>query len=103
MGESPFNPYYSSTKNAILIPKTVISSKYDVSRLVAVIAEWEAAQPKSHIHAHLMVEYAKDALETDKPWERWERAHITNLGLWQGLKENPPWIANNVYRRKEKL
>jgi len=25
-----------------------------------------------HIHADLMLEYAKDASETDKPWERWE-------------------------------
>ena len=25
-----------------------------------------------HIHADLMMEYAKDAMETDKPWERWE-------------------------------
>ena len=25
-----------------------------------------------HIHAAAMAEYAKDALETDKPWERWE-------------------------------
>lgn len=25
-----------------------------------------------HIHADLMVQYAKDAMETDKPWERWE-------------------------------
>lgn len=25
-----------------------------------------------HIHAAAMAEYAKDAAETDKPWERWE-------------------------------
>lgn len=25
-----------------------------------------------HIHADLMMQYAKDAMETDKPWERWE-------------------------------
>ena len=26
----------------------------------------------AHKHAHLMAQYAQDALETDKPWERWE-------------------------------
>ena len=26
----------------------------------------------AHKHAHLMMQYAHDALETDKPWERWE-------------------------------
>ena len=26
----------------------------------------------AHKHAHLMLQYAQDALETDKPWERWE-------------------------------
>lgn len=31
-----------------------------------------------HIHAELMAEYAKDAMETDKPWERWE---CFNLGI----------------------
>ena len=25
-----------------------------------------------HIHADLMLQYAQDAMETDKPWERWE-------------------------------
>lgn len=27
-----------------------------------------------HVHAELMAEYAKDAMETDKPWERWQRS-----------------------------
>lgn len=25
-----------------------------------------------HPHAELMKQYAEDAMETDKPWERWE-------------------------------
>jgi len=26
----------------------------------------------AHKHADLMLQYAQDAMETDKPWERWE-------------------------------
>lgn len=26
-----------------------------------------------HVHAELMIEYAKDALETETPWDRWEQ------------------------------
>ena len=29
-----------------------------------------------HIHAAAMAEYAKDAAETNKPWERWEFCHM---------------------------
>ena len=25
-----------------------------------------------HKHADLMLQYAEDAMETDRPWERWE-------------------------------
>ena len=25
-----------------------------------------------HKHAELMMQYAQDAMETDKPWERWQ-------------------------------
>lgn len=34
----------------------------------------------AHKHAALMLQYAQDAAETDKPWERWE---------WKGERE---WI-----------
>ena len=26
----------------------------------------------AHKHAALMLQYAQDAMETDRPWERWE-------------------------------
>ena len=26
----------------------------------------------AHKHAHLMAQYAQDAMETDKPWDRWQ-------------------------------
>lgn len=51
-----------------------------------------------HIHAELMAEYAKDAMETDKPWERWEV--LDNSGGWGGIDYNPVWVSSCQYRRK---
>ena len=51
-----------------------------------------------HIHAAAMAEYAKDALETDKPWERWEFCHMR--GEYQSLRGHPEWVEDNEYRRK---
>lgn len=52
-----------------------------------------------HIHADLMMLYAKDALETDKPWERWEhRANGCQEFTSQGV--HPNWWINFEYRRK---
>ena len=53
-----------------------------------------------HIHAAAMAEYAKDALETDKPWERWEFCH--KRGEYQSLDSHPEWVVDNKYRRKPK-
>ena len=53
-----------------------------------------------HKHTELMMEYAKDALETDKPWERWE---IKRYGenFWDLFKcSRPTWIEHDDYRRK---
>ena len=45
--------------------------------------------------------YAQDALETDKPWERWEFKR--NLkGEWLSLSGNPAWDNKWEYRRKPK-
>ena len=53
---------------------------------------------KPHIHAASMAEYAKDAAETDKPWERWE----TLFGhKWYSLLRSPDWDINQQYRRKQ--
>ena len=55
-----------------------------------------------HPHAESMMEYAKDALETDKPWERWEYKHCLS-SVWSGcLAGHPEWDARKKYRRKPK-
>ena len=54
-----------------------------------------------HIHAAAMAEYAKDAAETDKPWERWEFCHTR--GEYQPLHGHPEWVKDNKYRRKPKV
>ncbi len=54
-----------------------------------------------HIHAAAMAEYAKDAAETDKPWERWEFCHMR--GEYQSLHSHPEWVEDNKYRRKPKV
>lgn len=51
-----------------------------------------------HVHAELMKQYAEDARETNKPWERWEFLS-TNVG-WAELSGHPFWEANVQYRRK---
>ena len=54
-----------------------------------------------HIHAAAMAEYAKDALETDKPWERWEFCHMR--GEYQSLHGHTEWVEDNEYRRKPQV
>lgn len=55
---------------------------------------------KGHPHAESMLLYAQDALETDKPWERWE---CNDGGTeWYGLTNNPVWSLSVDYRRKPK-
>ena len=53
-----------------------------------------------HIHAAAMAEYAKDAIETDKPWERWE---VSFSGGFIGVTGHPNWSVNHEYRRKPKV
>ena len=54
-----------------------------------------------HIHAAAMAEYAKDAAETNKPWERWEFCHMR--GEYSSLHGHPEWVEDNEYRRKPKV
>ena len=51
-----------------------------------------------HTHAAAMAEYAKDALETDKPWEWWESA--CGGQYYVSLETHPQWTENFKYRRK---
>ena len=54
----------------------------------------------AHKHAHLMAQYAQDAMETETPWTRWEVA--TSGNEWVSLPENPIWSEYSEYRRKPK-
>ena len=53
-----------------------------------------------HVHAAAMAEYAKDAAETDMPWERWECARRGEE--YSPLIDHPVWRDDIKYRRKPK-
>ena len=57
-----------------------------------------------HVHAANMLLYAQDAAETDKPWERWECASNSQLGMWASYTGDasnlPLWLPSLQYRRK---
>lgn len=53
-----------------------------------------------HPHAELMLQYAQDAMETDKPWERWETSLLYKISSWVDLDTHPVWSVSNEYRRK---
>jgi len=51
-----------------------------------------------HIHADLMAQYAQDAMESDKPWERWE---FRDFDVdWSDCRGHPSWMEHRQYRRK---
>lgn len=52
----------------------------------------------AHKHAALMAQYAQDALETDRPWDRWQISASGNK--WGPLFEHPRWVSDWGYRRK---
>ena len=49
-----------------------------------------------HIHAAAMAEYAKDALETNMPWERWEFS--CGGPNFKSLITHPQWNEDFKYR-----
>lgn len=56
-----------------------------------------------HPHAELMAQYAQDAMETDKPWERWECSWKNGTSVSLGsLADHPSWRADINYCRKQK-
>ena len=55
----------------------------------------------AHKHAALMLQYAQDAAETDKPWERWE--YKLHGEPWLECERNPTWPENVEYRRKPQV
>ena len=55
----------------------------------------------AHKHAALMLQYAQDAAETDKPWKRWE--FEVKSDVWCDLSEHPAWLEHNECRRKPQV
>jgi hypothetical protein len=55
----------------------------------------------AHKHAENMRLYYEDALETERPWERWERRQ-EGLEDFHPLHGNPHFDENVEYRRKPK-
>lgn len=55
----------------------------------------------AHKHAALMLQYAQDALETDKPWERWQ-FRPDGVAVWCDFDGHfrPTWGDGTEYRRK---
>jgi len=53
----------------------------------------------AHIHAELMMQYAEDAMTTDKPWELWE-FRSENGRPWETFGCHPAWLPDYQYRRK---
>ena len=58
-----------------------------------------------HKHAELMMQYAQDAMETDKPWERWlyQAESMQEGDFWSDCSLNPSFNENCNYRRKPKM
>jgi len=54
-----------------------------------------------HKHADLMAQYARDACQTKKPWERWEFCDETNVcePIYRPCTEGVKWYLKNDYRR----
>jgi hypothetical protein len=55
---------------------------------------------KPHKHAALMLQYAQDAAETDKPWERWQ--YRLNAANWTTFTRTDQFedFGGIEYRRK---
>lgn len=53
-----------------------------------------------HPHAELMTLYAQDAMETDKPQERWEYKSKIETDKWVTCWNHPNWAPDYEYRRK---
>ena len=56
----------------------------------------------AHVHAALMLQYAQDAAETDRPWERWEWRD-TSADKFITCRRHPSWNLNYEFRRKHQV
>ena len=61
----------------------------------------EKNEMAKHRHAELMIEFGKDALETDRPWALWEYK-TPDEDKWFPLIDIPEWNDIHLYRRKPK-
>jgi hypothetical protein len=52
-----------------------------------------------HKHAENMIAYGQDAMETDRPWERWQYADDVGSG-YRDIYKHPEWRLEFEYRRK---
>lgn len=50
-------------------------------------------------HADLILQYAQDCQEHEKPWEVWECMYDNN-GIWKEFDRHPIWSDFYQYRRK---
>lgn len=65
----------------------------------------------AHKHAALMLQYAQDAAETDRPWERWEYSDTVTLNQhgekicddWYDCGGDLDWHPSVQYRRKPQV
>jgi len=55
-------------------------------------------KPAGNPHAALILQYAQDWIETDKPWELWE-SFVPGF-QWIPLVDHPKWFESHQYRRK---
>lgn len=56
-----------------------------------------------HKHAELMLQYAQNAMEGDKPWNGWQcRVPRSIDPRWEDCTGNPVWSVDCEYRRKPK-
>ena len=54
----------------------------------------------AHKHAELMLQYAQDAMETDKPWERWQIRPEGGTEGWHDCSGRLCFSERCEYRRK---
>lgn len=96
------NGYYYG-ENGGLYSSSSSSCVPDVLDIVAVKIKPQLHVPEgiavAHHHAESMLEYAKDAATTDKPWLLWETYYYSQ---WDDLCSNPIWSIQCQYRRKPK-
>ena len=61
--------------------------------------ENQQTPPKTkHIHADLMLEYAKEAMQSETPWDAFE--YKDKDGVWKDCIGSPSWYKDSSFRKK---